>query len=109
MDSLFGIRVPPLRLEEAPGAAGDLSRYAGVYAWPDRRVEVSLAGSGLLINDGHQAREAVPIDERTFLVDPDDPDTPTVTFSEFDGAGRPRVLYLMVWGLPRLDQTSAHG
>ena len=33
----FGISVPPLRLEPTPGAAGDLSRFAGVYAWPDRR------------------------------------------------------------------------
>jgi CubicO group peptidase (beta-lactamase class C family) len=109
MDSRFGIRVPPLRLKAAPGAAGDLSRYAGVYAWPDRRVEVTAAGSGLVINDGHQAREALPIDERTFLLDPADPDNPTVTFGGFDTAGRPRVLYLMIWGLPRQHETSAHG
>jgi hypothetical protein len=80
-----------------------------VYAWPDRRVEVTAAGTGLVINEGHQAREAVPIDERTFLVDPADPDNPTVTFGGFDTTGRPRALYLMVWGLPRLDETSAHG
>ena len=52
MESLFGIRVPPLRLDASPGAAGDLSRFAGVYAWPDRRVEVTAAGSRLL----HQER-----------------------------------------------------
>jgi CubicO group peptidase (beta-lactamase class C family) len=109
MRSLFGIRVPPMRLEAAPGAAGDLSRYVGVYAWPDRRVEVTAAGSGLVINDEHQAIEALPIDERVFLVDPGDPDNPTVTFGPFDAAGRPRVLYLMLWGLPRLDETSARG
>jgi hypothetical protein len=109
MRSLFGIRVPPMRLEAAPGAAGDLSRYVGVYAWPDRRVEVTAAGSGLVINDEHQATEALPIDERVFLVDPGDPDNPTVTFGPFDAAGRPRVLYLMLWGLPRLDETSARG
>ncbi len=44
MDSLFGISVPPLRLDASPGAAGDLSRFAGVYAWPDRRVEVTATG-----------------------------------------------------------------
>jgi hypothetical protein len=30
------------------------------------------------------------------------PDNPTVTFGAFDVAGRPRVLYDMLWGLPRL-------
>ncbi len=109
MDSLFGIRIPPLRLEAAPGAAGDLSRHVGVYAWPDRRIEVTPAGSGPVINDEHQATEALPIHERVFLVDPGDPNNPTVTFGGFDTTGRPRVLYLMVWGLPRLDETSARG
>jgi hypothetical protein len=37
------------------------------------------------------------------LVDVMDPDNPTVTFGDYDTAGRPRVLYLMLWGLPRLD------
>jgi hypothetical protein len=27
-----------------------------------------------------------------------------VTFAAFDAAGRPRVLYLMLWGLPRLGE-----
>jgi hypothetical protein len=44
-----------------------------------------------------------PLDERTFLVDPTDTDNPTVTFGAFDAGGRPRVLYSMLWGLPRLD------
>ena len=35
MDPLFGMSLPPLRLDASPGAAGDLSRFAGVYAWPD--------------------------------------------------------------------------
>ena len=48
--------------------------------------------------------EALPLDERTFLVDPLDPDNPTVTFGEFDEAGRPGVLYEMLWGLPRLGE-----
>jgi hypothetical protein len=29
MESMFGISVPPLRLDASPGAAGDLSRFAG--------------------------------------------------------------------------------
>ena len=49
--------------------------------------------------------EALPIDERTFLVDPGDPDNPTVTFAGSDAARRPQVLYLMLWGLPRLSET----
>jgi CubicO group peptidase (beta-lactamase class C family) len=104
MPSLFGIAVPPLRLDPSRGAAGDLSRYVGVYAWPDRQVEVTATARGLLIKSEQGETEALPLDDRTFLVDPVDPDNPTVTFAEFDGAGRPRVLYLMLWGLPRIDE-----
>jgi CubicO group peptidase (beta-lactamase class C family) len=103
MESLSGISVPPLRLDAAPGAAGDLTRFAGVYAWPDRRVEVTATANGLLINSEDSQTEALPLDERTFVTDPADPDNPTVTFGAFDAAGRPRVLYDMLWGLPRLD------
>jgi hypothetical protein len=95
--------MPPLRLVPSPGAAGDLSRFAGVFAWPDRRVEVTTTSSGLLLRGERGETEALPIDERTFLVDPADPDTPTVTFDRFDASGRPRVIYLMLWGLPRQD------
>jgi CubicO group peptidase (beta-lactamase class C family) len=104
MESMFGIRVSPLCLAASPGAAGDLSRFAGVYAWPDRRVEVTVAGTCLVIKSEHGATEALPLDERTFVVDAADPDTPTVTFGAYDAAGRPRVLYDMLWGLPRLDE-----
>ena len=102
MGSLFEITVPPLNLDASPGAVGDLSRFAGVYAWPDRRVEVTAAATCLLIKSEQGETEAHPLDERTFLVDAADPDIPTVTFGEFDTAGRPQVLYLMLWGLPRL-------
>ena len=104
MKSSFGIGVPPLRLDPSPGAAGDLSRFAGVYAWPDRRVEVTAAGSCLLIKSEHDETEALPLDGRTFLVDAADPDNPTVTFGAYDAAGRPQILYLMLWGLPRLQK-----
>jgi phosphatidylethanolamine-binding protein (PEBP) family uncharacterized protein len=50
--------------------------------------------------------EAVPIDDRTFLVDVTDPDTPTVTFGGFDDNVRPDVLYEMLWALPRVTQAS---
>jgi CubicO group peptidase (beta-lactamase class C family) len=103
MESLFRISVPPLRLDASPGAAGDLSRFAGVYAWPDRRVEVTASKSGLFIKDEDDEAELLPLDERTFLVDPTDPDNPAVTFGAFDARSRPRVLYSMLWGLPRLD------
>ncbi|MDP9225100.1 MAG: beta-lactamase family protein [Actinomycetota bacterium] len=104
MESLFGISTSPLCLDASHGAAGDLSRFAGVYAWPDRRVEVTAAESCLLIKSEHGETEALPLDERTFLVDAVDPDTPTVTFGAYDAAGRPGVLYLMLWGLPRTDE-----
>ena len=100
---VFGINVPPLRLEPAPVGAADLPRFAGVYAWPDRQVEVTATSSGLQIKRAQGQVEARPLDDRVFLVDPSDPDNPTVTFGEFDAAGRPRVLYLMLWGLPRVD------
>ena len=104
MESLFGIRMSPLSLDASPGASGDLSRFAGVYAWPDERVEVTAAGSCLLIKSEDGATEARPLNERTFLVDPADPDNPTMTFGAFDATGRPQVLYQMLWGLPRLDE-----
>jgi CubicO group peptidase (beta-lactamase class C family) len=103
MQSLFGVRVPPLRIDARPGSAGDLSRYSGVYAWPDRRVEVTATGASLLISSEEGETEALPLDEHAFVVDPTDPDNPTVTFGDFDAAGRPHVLYVMLWGLPRLD------
>jgi CubicO group peptidase (beta-lactamase class C family) len=104
MESEFGINVPPLRLDGSPGAAGDLSRFAGVYAWPDRRFEVTASGGCLNIKSDHGETDALPLDERTFVVDAKDPDTPTVTFGADDAACRPGVLYDMLWGLPRLDE-----
>lgn len=101
MQPLFGIRVPPLRLEAVAGAAGDLSRFAGVYAWPDRRLEVTVTGRGLTIRSERGATEALPVDERIFVLDAADPDNPTVTFADPDAGGRPRLLYVMLWGLPR--------
>jgi len=94
--------VPPLDLEPRPGAAGDLSRYAGLYAWPDRRWNVSATEDRLRIERDGSVLEALPIDERTFLVDANDPDIPTVTFGTFDADGRPGVLYHMLWGYPRV-------
>jgi CubicO group peptidase (beta-lactamase class C family) len=100
----FGVDVPPLRLDPSPRAVSDLSRFSGAYGWPDRRVEVTAAGNGLRIEDDQGIQEALPVDERIFLVDPLDPDNPTVTFDAYDSAGRPQVLYLMLWGLPRINE-----
>lgn len=102
MPLVFEITVPSLRLDPSPGRAGDLDRFAGVYGWPDRAIEVTVAGRGLLMREEGRETEALPIDERVFLVDALDPDNPTVTFGAFDAAGRPTVLYDMLWGLPRL-------
>ena len=109
MESMFEISVTPLGLDAGAGPAVDLSRFAGVYAWPDRRVEVKAAGSALRITSEQGETEAHPLDDRTFLVDAADPDNPTVTFGAFDGAGRPHVLYIMLWGLPRLDDERRTG
>lgn len=102
MSSMFGIGVPPLRLGASPGAAGNLSLFVGSYAWPDRRVEVTHTATGLRITDEDGTVDALPLDDRTFLVDSLDPDNPTVTFGAFDQAGRPGALYLMLWALPRV-------
>jgi CubicO group peptidase (beta-lactamase class C family) len=103
LEHWFGIRMPALRLEPAPGAAGDLSRFAGVYAWPDKRLEVTATRTSLVIKSGRNRIEASPIEDGVFLVDAEDHDTPTVTFGAFDGAGRPGALYEMLWGLPRIQ------
>jgi CubicO group peptidase (beta-lactamase class C family) len=103
MESLFGIKFPPLGLEPSPTAVADLFRFTGLYGWPDQRFSVEATEKGLLITGEGKQIEALPINERTFLVDPLDPDNPTITFGAFDGAGRPWVLYRMLWGLPRLE------
>ncbi len=103
MPLLFGVEVAPLRLDASPAAVGDLSRFAGVYAWPDRRVEVTASEAGVVLTTEAGARALRPVDDRTFVVDADDPDNPTVTFGSFDGTGRPQVRYDMLWGLPRRE------
>jgi CubicO group peptidase (beta-lactamase class C family) len=100
MPEAFGIGVPRVTLEPSQYVA-DLSRFAGVYAWPDRRLEVTATDTGLAIVGDERTLQALPLDERTFVVDPDDPDEPTLTFDRFDESGRPAVLYSMLWGLPR--------
>ena len=99
---LIGVRFPPLRLEPVRNAAGDLHRFAGVYGWPDREVEVTATMDGLRIKRAERSLVAAPVDGRAFITDRTDPDSPTVTFGDFDGLGRPQVLYEMLWGLPRI-------
>jgi CubicO group peptidase (beta-lactamase class C family) len=99
----FGVIVPPRNLEPSPGGVGDLSRFAGRYAWPDAEFQVTATDRGLLIRDSNREREALPLADGSFVVDANDPDDPTVTFGEFDAAGRPRVLYDMLWAMPRHD------
>jgi CubicO group peptidase (beta-lactamase class C family) len=103
MEALFQIRMPPLRLDPLGEGLADLTRFEGVYAWPDRRVEVKASGDGLLITTEGRTMRALPLSERVFLVNAKDPDNPTLTFGKLDAAGRPQVLYLMLWGLPRLN------
>jgi len=96
-----GLRPSTVLLTPSPGAAGDLARFAGTYAWPDRRTTVAVRSDVLCLTTDDGEAEARPLDGRTFLVDPADPDTPTVTFGGFDRDGVPSVLYDMLWGLPR--------
>ena len=102
----FGVEVATLRLDPSPDVPEQLTPYAGAYGWPDRRVDVTETARGLLVSEDGIAREAMPLDQKTFLLDRDDPDTPTITFDDFDRAGRPGVLYDMVWGLGRLPRTT---
>jgi CubicO group peptidase (beta-lactamase class C family) len=102
LDELFGVRMPELQLKPEAGAGGDLSRFEGAYAWPDQRWEVTVSGSGLRLDGPEGVLEAAPIDGSTFVTDPEDPDTPTVTFADFDADERPEVLYRMIWGSPRV-------
>jgi CubicO group peptidase (beta-lactamase class C family) len=102
VETYFGVTMPALQLEPSSEGGGDLSRFAGVYAWPDQRFDVT-AGDGVLVIASDRARvEALPLDACTVLIDAADPDTPTMTFGGFDDIGRPHVLYQMLWGLPRL-------
>jgi CubicO group peptidase (beta-lactamase class C family) len=103
MQELFATSVPPLRLDPSPGVVDGLSRFAGIYAWPDRRVRVTDTTGALIITSEEGEQEALPLDGQSFLVDAEDPDNPAVTFGAFDAHGRPQVLYVMLWGLPRLD------
>jgi CubicO group peptidase (beta-lactamase class C family) len=95
--SLFAelMTLPPSHLRQSPGSAGDLARFVGEYAWPDRHWTASIDGDGLLLEGDGRRIEAQPLDDRTFLVDASDPDNPTVTIDE-------DVLYVMLWGLPRV-------
>jgi CubicO group peptidase (beta-lactamase class C family) len=101
MPLAFGIGVPPLALEPT-GNVADLPRFAGLYAWPDSRFEVAVTDAGLTIEGDGDTFRATALDERTFLVDPDDPDSPSMTFDRFDENGRPAVLYSGLWGYPRV-------
>lgn len=96
----LGVTVPPLRLQPRPGADGDLSRFVGEYVWPDRRCRVTTADEALVIEVDDRRVMASPTGNGIFLVDPHNPDNPTVTFDGFDAAGRPHVIYLMLWGMP---------
>jgi CubicO group peptidase (beta-lactamase class C family) len=102
VETYFGVVMPPLRLQPSREGVGDLSRFAGVYAWPDERFSVTASDGALVIASDRTRVEAFPLDACTVLVDAADPDTPTMTFGAFDDLGRPHVLYRMLWGLPRV-------
>ena len=63
---------------------------------------MTATDDGLIIESESRAIEALPVDAATFLIDADNPDTPTVTFAALDDSGRPGALYQMLWGLPRV-------
>lgn len=99
LEEIFGLEMPGLMLHPRPGSSGDLDRFAGVYAWPDRRYEVRPVGDRLLIESRGRKLEALPTGPGIFLIDPADPDNPTVTFTGFED-GLP-TLYAMLWAYPR--------
>jgi len=98
----FEIEAPTLNLEPSAHAADDLSRFAGVYAWPDRSWTVQATDTELVLQSHGRTTVGLPLDDRSFLVDAADPDEPSITFGAFDNSGRPGVLYDMLWGLPRV-------
>ncbi|HEX6146473.1 MAG TPA: serine hydrolase domain-containing protein [Acidimicrobiia bacterium] len=97
----LGITVPALRLQPKPGASVDLARFAGEYMWPDRRCRVTATDDSLAIEVDDRRVTAAPTGDGIFLIDPDNPDNPTVTFGGFDTAGQPQIIYVMLWGMPR--------
>lgn len=99
--ALFGVDIPGLRMDLSPDVPQGLGRYAGTYGWPDRTIEVTESDDVLRFTEDGVAKKAPPLDHRTFLLDRDDPDAPTITFEDFDSEGKPGVLYDMVWGLGR--------
>ena len=87
MASLFGISVPPLRLDPCPAQpatcrASPASTHGPTGGWRSRPP-----GAACCIASEEGETEALPLDERTFLVDAADPDNPTVTFGAFDADG----------------------
>ena len=86
-----GSTSPTERLDASPAVPEQLAAYTGVYGWPDRRVDVTESARGLLVS-----RTASPggraIDRRTFLLDRDDPDTPTITRRRRRGREARRAL-----------------
>ena len=63
MTAWFGVSVPDLRLAPFDGAAGDLTRFVGRYAWPDRGFDVTATDQGLMIESESGGIEALPIDD----------------------------------------------
>lgn len=96
-----GVVVPPLQLGVDPTAEVDLDRFAGDYAWPDRHCRVTASDGDLVVEVDDRCFRAAPIGNGVFVVDPEDPDVPTITFGYFDPMGCPQVIYLMLWGMPR--------
>jgi CubicO group peptidase (beta-lactamase class C family) len=104
IEATFDIQLPAWRSEPSTNIPGDLTPYAGTYAWPDRRIEVTVTEDGLRIAEDQTVAIGRALDARTFVLEPSDPDRPTITFGEFGTDGRAGVLYDCVWGLPRVEQ-----
>ena len=98
-----------VRDRHAGAAAGQLTRCGrrpGALCGRIRLAGLALGGDGQGYAPPHGRRwwrgRGVALDDCTFVVDANDPDTPTMTFGGFGASGRPAVLYQMLWGLPRV-------
>ena len=104
LQSLFEISVPPLRLARIPTPPVTYRDSPASTRGPTGALKLSATETSLLIKSEDGETEASAARRANVRRRRDGPDNPSVTFGAFETAGRPRILYEMLWGLPRLDE-----